>query len=103
MKTIPVSDLIRDAAQLVPPESNLRTMICECSIPDDCWPAEVNEAQIRDAIHKLVVNATNTVPEGSVIKICVENINAQRKASTQHGRYIKMYVKDHGLGMVLAY
>jgi signal transduction histidine kinase len=103
MKTIPVSDLIRDAARLAPPDSGLQTMICESSIPDDCWPVEVNEAQIRDAIYKLVASATKAAPAGGVIKLCVENVHGARHNPAIQGRYIKMYVKDQGLGLVFAY
>jgi PAS domain S-box-containing protein len=94
-------ELIKDTASFALGGSKVR---CEFSIPGDLWPAEVDEGQISQVIHNLVINARQAMPKGGVIKIRGENIligpeKIQQGWPLQQGKYIKISVEDEGVGI----
>lgn len=98
-KTIFINGLIKDSAELA-----LRgaSVICKFSIDDDVWPVDADEGQLNQVINNLVINAVQAMPDGGKIEICVKNINESDSAfvsTLEHGRYIKIAVKDNGIGI----
>jgi signal transduction histidine kinase/CheY-like chemotaxis protein len=93
-----ISQLLRDSAELPLSGSNVS---CKFLLPDDLWPVEMDDVQIRQVIHNLVVNAREAMPEGGTIYIHAENINvtAENGLPLKEGRYVKWSVKDHGRGI----
>jgi CheY-like chemotaxis protein len=75
--------------------------VCEFSLPDDLWLIEMDDVQIRQVIHNLVVNAREAMPEGGVIKIEAENakVTARDGLPLEEGNYVKWSVSDHGKGI----
>jgi PAS domain S-box-containing protein len=76
-------------------------VICRFSLPDDLWPIEMDELQIRQVIHNLVVNAREAMPEGGTMTIHAENVTvtASDGLPLKEGRYVRWSVKDHGIGI----
>ncbi len=97
-KTAPISPLLKSATEFALSGSNIK---CECSIVDDLWPVEIDEAQIGQAINNLVVNAKDAMPEGGTIEINAENLSLDEKSGLllKKGRYVKISIKDQGSGI----
>jgi len=97
-KTGDISQLLMNSIDLSLSGSNV---ICEFSFPNDLWPAEMDDVQIRQVIHNLVVNALEAMPKGGTITIHAENVNATvgNGLPLKEGKYVKWSVKDHGIGI----
>lgn len=102
-KTAPISEIseiIKTSADFALRGSNIR---CEFSIPDLLWLVEFDEAQMRQVIHNLVLNAQQAMPEGGTIEIGVKIIEVgtegEQDLSLQEGKYLKISIKDQGIGI----
>ncbi|MGA1875294.1 MAG: PAS domain S-box protein [bacterium] len=74
---------------------------CEFSIPEDLWPAEVDEGQMSQAVGNLIINAREAMPDGGTIHVSAENVIAGLKdcLPLDEGRYLKISIKDKGMGI----
>src|SRR5512139_3384072 len=99
---ISIADIVKNAARFALKGCSVE---CETYMPEDCLPTQVNEGQISEAVHRLLVNAENANPEGGVIKVCVESINCDGKGrvTLAERRYIRISVEDRDMAVVLAY
>jgi PAS domain S-box-containing protein len=73
----------------------------ELFVSDDLWPVEVDEGQIIQVIHNLVINAQQAMPEGGTIEVIAENVVAGKKdiPLIENRKYVKITVKDNGVGI----
>lgn len=90
--------LVRESAEFALRGSNVR---CEISHPPDLWAVEVDEGQMTQVLHNLVINASEAMPEGGVIRIQTENVllNGESPLPLPSGRYVRTVVKDQGTGI----
>lgn len=98
-----IGELVRESAHFALRGSNVG---CEFSIAEDLWLAEVDEGQISQVIHNLVINAQQAMPEGGVIRITLENITqgpTHRLSLKAEGKYIKITIEDKGIGIPEGY
>ncbi|MDC4226623.1 MAG: ATP-binding protein [Candidatus Manganitrophus sp.] len=97
-KTASLVDLLRDASNFVTRGSNVR---CAFSIQEGLWPVEIDEGQIGQVIHNLVLNAQQAMPEGGTIKIRAVNKTASEvKGLPLHeGNYVHITIRDFGIGI----
>ncbi|MEW6382227.1 MAG: PAS domain S-box protein [bacterium] len=97
-KTMPVSELIRDTVGFALSGSNVEYKL---SLPEDLWWAEIDEGQITQVLNNLIINADQAMPKGGIISIEAENVlvQAQSGLPLQEGRYIRISVKDQGVGI----
>ncbi|MFC1713167.1 MEDS domain-containing protein [Candidatus Poribacteria bacterium] len=75
---------------------------CEFFIPDDLWPAEVDEGQMDQVIRNLVTNADQAMSNGGgVIRIRAENVvvDEQSILPLESGKYVKVFIEDQGVGI----
>jgi PAS domain S-box-containing protein len=74
---------------------------CEFSIPSTLWPVDVDEGQISQVIHNLVINAHQAMPDGGTILIRAENatVDADHHIPLPEGRYVRIVVGDTGIGI----
>lgn len=74
---------------------------CEFSIQDDLWHTKIDEGQVGQVIHNLVINADQAMPDGGTIRISAENIMLSPGESLplNPGQYIKISVADQGVGV----
>jgi PAS domain S-box-containing protein len=98
-KIASVSESLRDAVPFALSGSNVR---CEFTIPDDLWPVEIDEGQISQVINNLIINASQAMPEGGIIKVRAENmvVDAGQSLPLKEGRYIKISIEDQGIGIL---
>ncbi|TAK03081.1 MAG: PAS domain S-box protein [Candidatus Manganitrophaceae bacterium] len=97
-KTASMVDLLQDSADFVVRGSNVR---CEFSIQENLWPVEVDEGQVGQVIHNLILNAQQSMPEGGIIQIGAENKTIEEvKGLPLKGRdYIHITIRDFGIGI----
>lgn len=93
-----ISQFLKDTVELSLSGSNVT---CEFSLPDNLWPVEMDDVQIRQVVHNLVVNAREAMPKGGAIIIRAENatVSADNGLPLKAGRYVKWFIKDHGIGI----
>jgi PAS domain S-box-containing protein len=65
-RTAIVTDLVREAAQFALRGSNVR---CDIKIDAHLRPADIDEGQIAQVIHNLILNADQAMPDGGIVTI----------------------------------
>ena len=96
-KATSIKELIRDSASFALRGSNVR---CHFYIPDDLWPADIDEGQISQVLHNLIMNADEAMPEGGVIKVEAQNeVQPEDTATLGQGKYIRISIEDQGVGI----
>jgi len=92
-----IDDVIRDAAELTVSGSTSR---CIYNFPDDLYRVQVDEGQIRQVVHNLVMNARESMPDGGTITITAENVDLIHPEGTlTPGRYVHLTIQDTGCGI----
>jgi PAS domain S-box-containing protein len=95
-------ELLRDTAGFALRGSNVK---CNFSIPPDLWYAEIDEGQVSQVIHNLVINAQQALPTGGAIELIAQNmalsetLSLGRGLPLDAGNYIRISVADHGSGI----
>ena len=97
-KVASLKGIIKDSARLTLSGSNIK---CTFSFPDDLQQVEIDEEQIRQVIHNIVLNAKETMSRGGKIKIRADNITLgpEDTIPLPEGNYVKISVEDHGGGI----
>ncbi len=97
-KTTTFSEIIRESAIFSLRGSNVK---CELNLADDLWPIEVDEGQVSQVVHNLVLNADQAMPDGGIIRVCANNAVLSEKDGVPlpEGNYLKITVEDQGAGI----
>jgi len=99
-KAANLNQIIRESAKFVTRGGKTR---CEFGLSDNLWTVEVDAGQINQTISNLVINAGQAMPDGGIIQIQTENIVIESEvthpADLPPGKYVKITVKDHGIGI----
>ena len=97
-KITSIAKLLRDSVNFALRGSNIT---CDFSIPEDLSPVEIDEGQITQVIHNLIINAEQAMPKGGLIKVSAGNISVSPSTGlpVQDGEYIKITVSDTGIGI----
>ncbi len=98
IQTASVADLLQDSTRFALRGSNVG---CEFDIADDLWAVQVDEGQISQVIHNLVINAQQAMPQGGTVKVRAENVSmgAVESLPLKAGRYVKISIEDSGIGI----
>jgi PAS domain S-box-containing protein len=93
-----LSKLLMDSVDLPLGGSNVA---CEFSLPDNLWPVEMDDVQIRQVIHNLLTNAREAMHDAGIITIHAENlsITARNGLPLKEGYYVKWSIRDQGIGI----
>ena len=97
-KTTSIKKLLRQTIDFALSGSNI---VCIYTIQNDLWNAEIDEGQITQVIHNLVINAMQAMQEGGVIEVAAKNemIDSRSRHPLKPGNYIKIEITDHGTGI----
>jgi len=97
-RALSISETIRDSCLFALRGSNVR---CRFSLADDLWTVEADEGQIAQVVNNLVINADHAMPDGGEVHVSAENvrITAEGGLPLREGCYVKVVIKDQGLGM----
>ena len=98
MKTIYISELIKDSVNLALSGSNVG---CEFKISEELLPVEADKGQLRQVVSNIVINAVEAISEGGIIKIKAENMNVCKNDSLplKDGMYVRVCIEDRGTGI----
>jgi PAS domain S-box-containing protein len=91
-------ELLKASATLALRGSNVR---CEFSVPNDLWPAEVDQGQMNQVMSNIIINADQAMPDGGMITMQGENsiIEAEHGLPLQPGSYVEISIADQGIGI----
>jgi CheY-like chemotaxis protein len=69
--------------------------------PDDLWPAEIDELQMKHVFSNLTTNAMEAMPRGGVIKVGAKNaeIMEGNALPLKEGPYLRIDFTDEGIGI----
>ena len=97
-----IDHLVREASHFALRGSNVR---CEFEIDDHLRPADVDEGQIAQVIHNLVINADQAMPDGGVVTIRGMNIFLApgNPYALDPGDYVQLSIRDQGAGIKRAH
>ncbi len=97
-RTVSITDLLIDSASFALSGSNVK---CEFDLPEDIWPAEVDEGQISQVINNVIINADHAMTEGGLIRVRARNVKVTHHdgLALKEGNYVKISVEDHGTGI----
>jgi signal transduction histidine kinase/ActR/RegA family two-component response regulator len=97
-KAINFHELIKETAETVLSGSNIK---CKYTLPEDLYQTEGDEAQIRQVINNIIVNAKEAMPRGGTITIRAANIFVKPvdKIPLPEGDFIKISIEDKGIGI----
>ncbi len=93
-----ISELIREASGFALRGSRIR---CDIVLADDLRLVDVDEGQISQVIHNLVLNADHAMPGGGTITIRSDNVRIGKQESLplDPGEYVRISVEDRGVGI----
>jgi PAS domain S-box-containing protein len=97
-RTTSITELIKESAGFALRGSRVRHNFF---FGEGLWLLDVDEGQISQVIHNLVINADHAMPEGGSITIRCENSVIRKSTSLplRPGDYVKVSVQDHGVGI----
>lgn len=97
-KTVLIGELIKSVAHFSLSDSDVSSRF---DIPADLLPVEIDESQIRQVIHNMIVNAEEAMPNGGTIHISAENIviAGGEGLPLEEGKHLKISIKDQGIGI----
>ena len=96
--TVALHDLLQQSVAFALHGTTVRS---DVSIPATLWPVDVDEGQLSQVLHNIVLNAVQAMPAGGTVQVRAENIAwpISLVLPLQEGRYIKITVRDHGGGI----
>ncbi|MBN2159859.1 MAG: AAA family ATPase [Spirochaetes bacterium] len=97
-KTVSIKNLLRQTIDFALSGSNV---VCIYSIQNDLRNAEIDEGQISQVIHNLVINAMQAMKEGGAIEVRAKNevMDEWSRLPLKPGHYIRIQISDHGEGI----
>ncbi len=101
LKTTSIENVVRETANFALTGSGAR---CDFTFAEDLFPVDIDEGQMSQVINNLVINSQQAMPDGGVIVIEAANLVVTREmvqhgALLQPGRYVRISVRDHGIGI----
>jgi signal transduction histidine kinase len=70
-------------------------------VPDTLWFVDIDEGQMSQVIHNLIINADQAMPNGGTISVRCENVTlpATEGPALSDGNYVKIVIQDQGIGI----
>jgi CheY-like chemotaxis protein len=96
-RTASVARLIRQVVDFTLSGSSTE---CDFVIQDRLWAADLDEAQVGQALHNIVVNALEAMPRGGRLAVAARNETlAAPTPVLKPGRYVTVIIRDSGCGI----
>lgn len=95
-----LSEVIIESCRFATAGSNVK---CVWDIPDDLWKVEFDEYQLRQALSNIILNATESMPNGGIVLISATNEIIQLPnhipSNIKEHRYVHLKIIDNGKGI----
>jgi len=97
-KSTSIYSLLTDTVNFVLRGSNIK---CNFIISGGLWNADIDEGQISQVIHNLILNARQSMDKTGMITVEAENVLVESSANTnlKPGNYIRIKISDQGKGI----
>ena len=97
-RAAPLDELIQEAVRFAVRGSHVAAHV---SIADDLESASVDQGQVHQVLHNMLINACQAMPEGGEVRVRAENTRLEvgQVAHLPAGRYIRIEVEDEGTGI----
>jgi PAS domain S-box-containing protein len=98
-ETSSIESVIRDSATFV---LHGEKVVSQFDIPDNLWLVEIDKNQISQVIQNIVLNSSQAMPEGGVVKVTCKNVSSSEDHGfplLQKGRFVKICIQDCGIGI----
>ncbi|MBI5634267.1 MAG: GAF domain-containing protein [Nitrospirae bacterium] len=98
-ETTSIGGIIKDSAGFALRGTNIAF---DLRAGDGLWHVDVDAGQMSQVFHNLVINASHAMPDGGTISVQCENLDLQNACdlpALKPGRYVKISVKDNGIGI----
>ena len=99
LKPASIQELVEASADFVLRGSSVRGVY---DFPENLWPVNIDEGQISQVIHNIVINAQQAMLGGGFITVLGENVLVEQEDSFQQvpaGPYVKISIVDTGIGI----
>jgi CheY-like chemotaxis protein len=96
-ETTDMAALVRSVTEFSLSGSNI---MCQFDVADDLWLVDVDKTQVSQAVHNLVMNAREAMPEGGVITVSAGNVqNIDGEHVSTASRWMRLSIMDQGQGI----
>ncbi len=96
-ETTDMAALVRSATEFSLSGSNIKYQF---DMADDLWLVDVDKTQVSQAVHNLVMNAREAMPEGGVITVSAGNVqNIDGVHALTASRWVRLSIIDEGKGI----
>lgn len=97
-KVVSLQHIVNESASMVMHGSNVK---CIIDIPETIHDVEVDEGQIIQAFHNIIINATQAMPAGGTLVVSAQNVQLDRSnhMTLPSGSYILLTFTDEGCGI----
>ena len=97
-KEVKIAPVLKNGSRFTLSGSNVK---CEYLLPGNLHTIEADEAQLRQVIHNIVLNAKEAMPKGGTITIRAENatVTGEDIVPVSPGDYVKIAIEDKGAGI----
>ncbi len=99
-ETVAPAELILGATEFALSGSNITV---QYDFPPDLWHVDVDRMQVGQALHNIVINAREAMPDGGDLTVAARNaIDAEGRRDTLSGRHVSISIEDNGPGIAPA-
>jgi PAS domain S-box-containing protein len=101
IKPVHLANLVEDAASIALSGTNI-----DYTLDSDCETSvEVDPQQMNEALTNLMINASESMPQGGLVRLKCENININEdyEQNLKPGKYLKVSIIDEGKGIPQEY
>jgi PAS domain S-box-containing protein len=92
-----LQEVVQDSANFV---LHGKKVACEFHFPDDLWLVEIDRGQISQVVQNIIMNATDAMPTGGMIRVSCENIDSIDNINlSPNKKYVKISITDSGAGI----
>lgn len=97
-KATSIQDILIDTTYFVLSGSSIK---CDFFISPDLWNVLIDQGQISQVVHNLIINSMQSMPTAGIISIHAENraITEEDGLRIKNGDYILIKIKDQGGGI----
>ncbi len=96
-ETVDPAELILGATEFALSGSNVTV---QYDFPPDLWLVDVDRMQVGQALHNIVINAREAMPDGGALAVAARNaIEAVGSGDAATGRHVSISIEDNGPGI----